>query len=95
MLRVRLCLVRPLSHSVLGRTLVLLFVRSGQKCSACSRMYVPDSLWPAIKRGLLAEHAKIKMGQPDDYESFMTSVIDATSFKKIKAYIEAVRNTAT
>ena len=54
-------------------------------------MYVPDSLWPAIKRGLLAEHAKIKMGQPDDYESFMTSVIDATSFKKIKAYIEAVR----
>ncbi len=58
-------------------------------------MYVPDSLWPAIKRGLLAEHAKIKMGQPDDYESFMTSVIDGTSFKKIKAYIEAVRNTAT
>ncbi len=31
------------------------FEYSGQKCSAASRSYVPASLWPALKDGLIAE----------------------------------------
>eukprot|EP00455_Lapot_gusevi_P037557 TRINITY_DN4210_c0_g1_i6.p1 TRINITY_DN4210_c0_g1~~TRINITY_DN4210_c0_g1_i6.p1 ORF type:complete len:571 (+),score=206.84 TRINITY_DN4210_c0_g1_i6:73-1785(+) len=77
--------------NVVNNTIRSAFEYSGQKCSACSRMYVPDNLWPAIKAGLLAEHAKIKVGQPEDFSVFMTSVIDGVSFKKIKSYIDAAR----
>ncbi|XP_031556845.1 delta-1-pyrroline-5-carboxylate dehydrogenase, mitochondrial-like [Actinia tenebrosa] len=61
----------------------------GQKCSACSRMYVPESKWPQIKEGLIEEHKKIKMGSPDDLENtFVTAVIDENSFDNIKSYID-------
>ncbi|KAK3740925.1 hypothetical protein QZH41_006093 [Actinostola sp. cb2023] len=65
------------------------FGYQGQKCSACSRMYVPESLWPQIKEGLLEEHKKIKMGSPADIENtFVTAVIDEKSFDNIKSYID-------
>lgn len=48
--------------SVVSGTLRSAFEYSGQKCSACSRLYVPDSLWPRIKAELLEEHRKIKVG---------------------------------
>lgn len=38
------------------------FEYGGQKCSACSRIYVPDSMWPQIKQGLLDVHREIKVG---------------------------------
>uniref|UniRef100_A0A8C8SHI2 Multifunctional fusion protein n=1 Tax=Pelusios castaneus TaxID=367368 RepID=A0A8C8SHI2_9SAUR len=48
--------------SVVNGTLRSAFEYSGQKCSACSRLYAPDSLWPQIKEKLLEEHGKIKVG---------------------------------
>ncbi|XP_067826234.1 delta-1-pyrroline-5-carboxylate dehydrogenase, mitochondrial isoform X3 [Heptranchias perlo] len=48
--------------SVVNGTIRSAFEYGGQKCSACSRMYVPDSLWPEIKKNLLEEHKKIKVG---------------------------------
>jgi 1-pyrroline-5-carboxylate dehydrogenase len=77
--------------SVVNHSIRAAFEYSGQKCSALSRMYVPDTLWPQVRSMLISECAKIKMGQPDDFEVLVTSVIDATSFKKIKSYIDAVR----
>lgn len=38
------------------------FEYGGQKCSACSRMYVPDSMWPQVKRQLLDIHKDIRVG---------------------------------
>ena len=35
----------------------------GQKCSACSRAYVPDTLWPEVKEKLTKEHEKIQVGR--------------------------------
>lgn len=64
------------------------FEYQGQKCSACSRMYVPKSLWPQVKKRLLERVAEIKIGQPDDFENFMTAVIDATAFKNHKGFID-------
>ncbi|XP_063798195.1 delta-1-pyrroline-5-carboxylate dehydrogenase, mitochondrial [Pseudophryne corroboree] len=65
------------------------FEYSGQKCSACSRMYVPDSLWPQIKARLLEEHGKIKVGNPaDDFSTFMSAVIDEKSFRRIQGWIK-------
>lgn len=48
--------------SVVSGTLRSAFEYGGQKCSACSRLYVPTSLWPQIKGRLLEEHSRIKVG---------------------------------
>uniref|UniRef100_A0A670J121 Delta-1-pyrroline-5-carboxylate dehydrogenase, mitochondrial n=1 Tax=Podarcis muralis TaxID=64176 RepID=A0A670J121_PODMU len=62
--------------SVVSGTLRSAFEYGGQKCSACSRLYAPDSLWPRIKAALLEEHRKIKVGNPTDFETFFSAVID-------------------
>ena len=35
-------------ESVVNGTVRSAFEYQGQKCSACSRMYVPESLWPQV-----------------------------------------------
>ncbi|XP_073512279.1 delta-1-pyrroline-5-carboxylate dehydrogenase, mitochondrial isoform X2 [Phyllobates terribilis] len=70
------------------------FEYSGQKCSACSRLYAPDSLWPQMKARLLEEHGKIKVGNPvDDFSTFMSAVIDEKSFRRIQGWINHARET--
>ncbi len=64
------------------------FEYQGQKCSAPSRVYVPDSLWPAVKEMLVDEIATIKVGDPCDFTNYVNAVIDATAFKNITGYIE-------
>jgi 1-pyrroline-5-carboxylate dehydrogenase len=68
------------------------FEYQGQKCSAASRAYIPDSLWPAVKERLLSDVAAIKMGDTCDFENFMGAVIDANSFKTIEGYIEYAKS---
>ena len=63
-------------ESVINGTIRSAFEYSGQKCSACSRMYVPESKWDSIRQGLLEEHKKIKMGSPLQPDSFLSAVID-------------------
>ncbi len=62
----------------------------GQKCSACSRVYVPRSRWPALKSKLLALIQTISMGDVMDFSNFMNAIIDQKSFTKIMGYIEKV-----
>ncbi len=64
------------------------FEYQGQKCSAASRAYIPDSIWPKVKEQLLAEIATIKMGDPTDFTNFMGAVIDRTAFAGICGYID-------
>jgi 1-pyrroline-5-carboxylate dehydrogenase len=69
------------------------FEAQGQKCSAASRAYVPESLWPAVKEKLLAQVASIRMGDPaEDFRVFMGAVIDRAAFDSIKSYIELARS---
>jgi 1-pyrroline-5-carboxylate dehydrogenase len=63
----------------------------GQKCSAASRVYVPDSLWNGMRDRLVDTIRSIKMGDVSDFTNFMGAVIDAAAFKKIAGYIEAAR----
>jgi len=63
------------------------FEFQGQKCSAASRTYVPESVWEAIKDDYCAEVAKITMGDPRDFTNFMSAVIDRKSFDNITGYI--------
>ncbi|NXG02599.1 AL4A1 protein, partial [Sakesphorus luctuosus] len=75
--------------SVVNGTLRSAFEYGGQKCSACSRLYAPDSLWPQIKAKLLEEHGKIKVGDPaQDFGTFFSAVIDDKSFARIKKWLE-------
>ncbi len=65
------------------------FEAQGQKCSAASRAYVPESLWPRVKERLLAQVASIKMGDPaQDFSVFLGAVIDRGAFESIRSYLE-------
>ncbi|EHQ28544.1 L-glutamate gamma-semialdehyde dehydrogenase [Mucilaginibacter paludis] len=64
------------------------FEYQGQKCSAASRAYLPKSLWPAIKTGLLNDLGELKMGPVEDFENFVNAVIDEKSFDKLARYID-------
>jgi 1-pyrroline-5-carboxylate dehydrogenase len=68
------------------------FEYQGQKCSAASRAYVPDNLWPAVRDRMLAMLAEVKVGDPADFRNFMGAVIDRKAFDKIKGYIEAAKS---
>lgn len=70
------------------------FEYQGQKCSAASRMYIPQSIWPAFKAKYVAEVAKIKLGDPDDFTNFMSAVIDKAAFTSITSYIDYAKNAA-
>jgi len=64
------------------------FEYQGQKCSAASRAYISDDIWPDVKEKLVADLATLKMGSPKDFGNFINAVIDRRSFDKIKSYID-------
>jgi 1-pyrroline-5-carboxylate dehydrogenase len=63
----------------------------GQKCSAASRAYIPESLWPRLKQRLLELIGTIRMGDVADFRNFMGAVIDGRAFAKITGYLEQAR----
>lgn len=70
------------------------FEFQGQKCSAASRAYIPESMWPAVKELLLKDLASIRMGSPEDFRNFVNAVIDERAFDKISGYIAQAKDDA-
>ncbi|WP_207420878.1 L-glutamate gamma-semialdehyde dehydrogenase [Desertivirga brevis] len=68
------------------------FEYQGQKCSAASRAYISESLWPEIKDYLLEDLKSIKIGPVEDFTNFVNAVIDERSFDKIVGYIEKAKS---
>ena len=68
------------------------FEFQGQKCSAASRGYISESLWNKVKGYLEDDLKSISMGSPENFENFVTSVIDEKSFDKISKYIDDANN---
>jgi 1-pyrroline-5-carboxylate dehydrogenase len=68
------------------------FEYQGQKCSAASRAYIPDNLWPEVKNILAKQLAEVKMGGVEDFSNFVNAVIDEPSFDKLAGYIEKAEN---
>ena len=64
------------------------FEYQGQKCSAASRAYIPESMWDELKGPLIEETASLSMGDVRDFSNFVNAVIDRKAFDKIKGYIE-------
>jgi 1-pyrroline-5-carboxylate dehydrogenase len=71
------------------------FEYQGQKCSACSRIYVPKSLWPEVKARVTAMIEEIKLGDVNDFSNFMGAVIDKKAFDRIEGYIADAKQNAT
>src|SRR6266496_3477071 len=70
------------------------FEYQGQKCSAASRAYLPESLWNRTKDDFLAQVQALTMGDvAEDLSLFMGAVIDARAFAKHSAALERARNT--
>ncbi|MEE2638762.1 MAG: L-glutamate gamma-semialdehyde dehydrogenase [Acidobacteriota bacterium] len=67
------------------------FEYQGQKCSAASRAYIPESLWNSFRDRLVSEVESISYGDVTDFTNFMGAVIDKTTFDKLKGYIERAR----
>jgi len=70
------------------------FEYQGQKCSAASRAYVPESIWPKVRERVLGLLADARVGDPADFRNFMGAVIDKKSFDKIKGYIDRAKRDA-
>jgi 1-pyrroline-5-carboxylate dehydrogenase len=65
----------------------------GQKCSAASRAYIPESIWPKVKEKFTKQVAQIKVGKTTDFSNFVNAVISEAAFDKITSYIERAKAT--
>ncbi len=70
------------------------FEFQGQKCSAASRAYVPQSMWAELKKQLITDVKSMKMGSPEDFGNFITAVIHEGSFDKLASYIDQAKKDA-
>ena len=67
------------------------FEYQGQKCSAASRGYIPNSLWPTVRKKLLERLDAVRMGDPTDPKTLMGAVIDEKSFDNIARYLDEAK----
>lgn len=67
------------------------FEYQGQKCSAASRAYIPQSMWDEVKGYMQEDLDSIKVGDPRDFTNFVNAVISKFSFDKIKGFIERAK----
>jgi 1-pyrroline-5-carboxylate dehydrogenase len=67
------------------------FEFQGQKCSASSRAYVPQSVWDGIKDDYIREVESLKQGDVRDFSNFISAVIDRKAFDSITGYIDRAK----
>jgi 1-pyrroline-5-carboxylate dehydrogenase len=71
------------------------FEYQGQKCSAASRLFIADNIWPELRERLAAEIDALPVGDVRDFGNFMGAVIDGNSFKTQAAAIDEAKQKAT
>ncbi len=70
------------------------FEYQGQKCSAASRAYIPQSLWPGLRKKIERNIRHIQKGDVKDFCNFVNAVIDQKAFDSITSYIEKARSSS-
>ncbi len=63
----------------------------GQKCSAASRAYIPDTIWPEVRDRVVPLIEDIRVGDVADFRNFMGAVIDRRAFTRLKDHLEAAK----
>jgi 1-pyrroline-5-carboxylate dehydrogenase len=71
------------------------FEYQGQKCSAASRAYIPDTLWPEVRDRAIALVGEIRQGDPSDLSTFMGAVIDGRAFARLRDAFAGVEASAS
>ncbi|KAL9083955.1 MAG: hypothetical protein Q9165_008298 [Trypethelium subeluteriae] len=79
-------------HNAVINTVRGAFEYQGQKCSACSRAYIPSSLADHYISGLISETKKLKVGDPEDFANFIGPVIHEASFHRLSTAIDAAKD---
>lgn len=64
------------------------FEFQGQKCSAASRAYIPESMWKDVRERIGEMISRITVGDISDFSNFMNAVIDEPAFDRIMGYID-------
>lgn len=67
------------------------FEYQGQKCSAASRAYIPESIWKETSKKMLKMISEIRIGDVTEPENFVNAVIDEASFDKIMSYLDLAK----
>jgi 1-pyrroline-5-carboxylate dehydrogenase len=70
------------------------FEYQGQKCSAASRIYVPQSLWPDVRDRVVAIMREMRIGDVTDFRTFIGAVIDKKAFANISGYLDDAKKNA-
>ena len=60
----------------------------GQKCSACSRAIIVESVYDSVLKKTVERTKKLVQGDPSDPKTNVAAVVDTKAFNKIKQYIE-------
>ncbi|KAF2136049.1 uncharacterized protein K452DRAFT_303068 [Aplosporella prunicola CBS 121167] len=81
--------------SAVNHTIRAAFEYQGQKCSACSRAYIPKSLAKPFIERLKTETEALQIGDPAEFENFLGPVIHRGAFEKIKRTIDSSNNDKT
>ena len=68
------------------------FEYQGQKCSAASRLYIADDIWPEVRERLVEDVRSIRMGDVRDFENFMGAVIDGKAHAGHRRALELARS---
>src|SRR5258707_7733230 len=71
------------------------FEYQGQKCSAASRAYIPQSMWKRLRSEMADEVEAIPQGDVADFRNFMGAVIDGKAYSKHMAAIDFARKSET
>ena len=70
------------------------FEYAGQKCSACSRIYIPRSKSEQFFTEIKQELSKLRMGPPEDFQNFINPVINEKAFNKITSAMKEANKDA-
>jgi len=71
------------------------FGMDGQKCSACSRVYVQEDVYEEFKAKLIEMTRAIKVGDPTRRDSFMGTVINKKAYEDYQRFMEMARADGT
>ncbi|MEA2702886.1 MAG: RHH-type transcriptional regulator, proline utilization regulon repressor / proline dehydrogenase [Actinomycetota bacterium] len=64
------------------------FGYAGQKCSACSRLVVVDSVYDQVVERVAGAARELRVGHPRDMATSIGPLIDADAYKRVRSYVE-------
>lgn len=70
------------------------FEYQGQKCSAASRAYIPESVWAKMGADTADQTDSLTMGDPKDFSNFINAVIHRGAYDRIAGYLERAKSSS-